>query len=58
MCLRGLQVVPREAHVGVFVDIRQLDAIVMNCLRSELVVSTEVLGFFLNFWLVLVLKII
>ena len=58
MCLRGLQVVPREAHVGVVVDIRQLDAIVMNCLRSELVVSTEVLGFFLNIWLVLVLKII
>ena len=57
MCLRGLQVVPREAHMGV-VDIRQLDAIVVKYLRSELVVSTEVLRFFLNIWLVLVLKII
>jgi len=57
MCLLGLHVVPREAHAGV-VDIRQLDAIVMQCLRSELVVSTEVLRFFLYFWLVLLLKII
>ena len=58
MWVLGLQVVPREAHMGVVVDIRQLDAIVMNCLRSELVVSTEVLRFFLNILLVLLMKII
>jgi hypothetical protein len=43
MCLRGLQVVPRETLMGIVVDIVQLDAIVMECLGSELVVSTEVL---------------
>ena len=32
------------------IDILQLDAIVMECLGSELVVSTEVLRFFLYIW--------
>ena len=49
VCIRGLQVVPGEPIMGV-VDILQLDAIVMECLGSELVVSTEVLRFFLYIW--------
>ena len=57
MRLRGPQVVPRLAHMGV-VDIVQLDAIIMGCLRSKLVVSTEVLRFFLNIWLVLLLRLL
>ena len=57
MCLRGPQVVPREALLTV-VDIVKLDAIVMEYLGSELVVSTEVLRFLLYIWIGLLLLMV
>ena len=49
---------PGEALLGIVVDIVQLDAIVMECLGSELVVSTEVLRFFLYIWAGLLLLMV
>ena len=49
---------PRETLMGIVVDIVQLDTIVMECLGSELVVSTEVLRFLLYIWLGLLLGMV